>query len=103
MPLLNGVQDLSTELGDFGDTAAAVSALDLVITIDSVIAHIAGALGCPFWVMLSSGSDWRWLIEREDSPWYPTARLFRQTRPRQWSDVIECIIKALEGFRPLAA
>ena len=103
LPLLADIHNLSTELGDFGDTAAVVMALDLVITIDSVIAHIAGALGRPFWVLLSTGSDWRWLIERQDSPWYPTARLFRQTRPRQWSDVIDRVIEALKGFRPPAA
>jgi hypothetical protein len=68
---------------DFADTAAFIARLDLVITIDTGIAHLAGALGKPVWTMLHVAPDWRWLTERSDSPWYPTARLFRMT-PTEW-------------------
>jgi protein O-GlcNAc transferase len=80
--------DLAPELGDFADTAAAVAALDLVITVDTATAHLAGALGVPVWVLLPRVPDWRWLMEREDSPWYPSARLLRQERAGEWAPVI---------------
>jgi ADP-heptose:LPS heptosyltransferase len=67
----------------------------LIITVDTAVAHVAGALGRPAWVMLRSRSDWRWLIEREDSPWYPTARLFRQQQIGDWVPVIERVCSAL--------
>jgi len=73
------------------DTAALVCALDLVITVDTAVAHLAGALGVPVWLALPFSPDWRWLLEREDNPWYPTMRLFRQTRPGHWPDVFERI------------
>jgi tetratricopeptide (TPR) repeat protein len=82
------VFDLAPQLTDFGATAAAIEQMDLVITIDTAVAHLAGALGKPVWVLLSFAPDWRWLLEREDSPWYPTMRLFRQTTPGRWDDVI---------------
>ena len=69
---------LGGELEDFADAAAAIMQLDLVISVDTAIAHLAGALGKPVWVLLPYSSDWRWLVAREDSPWYPDARLFRQ-------------------------
>ena len=72
--------DLSAELTDFAETAGAVAALDLVITVDTAVAHLAGAMGKPVWLMLAFVPDWRWLLEREDSPWYPTAILFRKKR-----------------------
>ncbi|MBF0181892.1 MAG: glycosyltransferase family protein [Magnetococcales bacterium] len=77
-------------IGTFADTAAIVASLDLVITIDSALAHLAGALGKPCWVMLTAhGTDWRWMLEGEESPWYPgVMRLFRQTRPGDWSSVV---------------
>ena len=75
-----GLIDLSDRLENFADTAAVMCNLDLVITCDSAPAHLAGALGVPVWVALSAMCDWRWLMEREDSPWYPTLRLFRQKR-----------------------
>jgi tetratricopeptide (TPR) repeat protein len=74
-------------LRDFADTAALVMNLDLVVTVDSSMAHLAGALGKPVWVLLPVPSDWRWLRDRETSPWYPTARLFRQSRPGDWGGV----------------
>ena len=76
------IVDLEQHLANFADTAAAVSAMDLVISVDTAVAHLAGALGKPTWILLPHILDWRWLYEREDSPWYPTARLFRQTRSR---------------------
>ncbi|BAS00174.1 TPR repeat-containing protein [Blastochloris viridis] len=82
------VTDLAPLLGDFSDTAAAVSALDLVISVDSAVAHLAGALARPTWVLLPYALDWRWLRERADSPWYPTVRLFRQHAAGDWSDVL---------------
>ncbi len=76
------------ELRDFTDTAALIANLDLVIAVDTSVAHLAGALAKPLWMLLSFGSDWRWLLDRDDSPWYPTARLFRQGAVRSWDDVI---------------
>jgi tetratricopeptide (TPR) repeat protein len=83
-----GLQDLSEWLVDFSDTAAAISQMDLVISTDTAVAHLAGALGKPVWVLLQFHPDFRWLRDGEDSPWYPTARLFRQTRLDRWDDVI---------------
>jgi len=80
--------DLGGELKDFADTAAVVSHLDLVISVDTSVAHLAGAMGKPVWILLNKGCDWRWLLEREDSPWYPTARLFRQTTAGGWQEVL---------------
>ncbi len=73
---------------DFDDTAAILSAVDLVITSDTSVAHLAGALGKPVWVLLQHVADWRWLRERGDNPWYPTARLFRQPKIDDWESVI---------------
>jgi hypothetical protein len=81
------ITDLGDRLGDFFNTAAAVRNLDLVITCDSAPAHVAGALGVPVWLALAITPDWRWLLERNDSPWYPTARLFRQARQGDWEMV----------------
>ncbi|MBR0846285.1 tetratricopeptide repeat protein [Bradyrhizobium diazoefficiens] len=82
------VTDLSGALIDFAETAAAMSALDLVITVDTSVAHLAGALGKPVWLLLPVVSDWRWMLGREDSPWYPTMRLFRQRHGESWNDVM---------------
>jgi ADP-heptose:LPS heptosyltransferase len=73
---------------DFSDTAAILSSVDLVISSDTSVAHLAGALGKPVWVLLQYVPDWRWLLERGDSPWYPTARLFRQPKIDDWESVI---------------
>ena len=96
------IADLSPRLTDFADTAAAIGGLDLVITIDSAVAHLAGAISHPVWVMLSHGGDWRYLRERTDNPWYPTMRHFRQPAPGDWPSVIDAVLVALDGFDPSA-
>jgi hypothetical protein len=95
MAQLPGLVDLSAELADFGETAALIANLDLVITVDTAMAHLAGAMAKPVWVMLPKACDWRWLLDRSDSPWYPTARLFRQITPGAWDPVISGIATAL--------
>jgi hypothetical protein len=90
------VTDLAPRLADFAETAAAVANLDLVITVDTAVAHLAGALGRPTWVMLRERPDWRWLTGREDSPWYPTLRLFRQRERGDWDDVVSRLRAAVE-------
>ena len=79
------------------DTAAVMKSLDLVVTSDTAIAHLAGGLGVPVWVALALGADWRFLIGREDSPWYPTMRLFRQTEMGNWDGVFDRIAAELRG------
>jgi len=96
VPFGHKVTDLTPGLDDFRDTAAAMMGLDLVLTIDTATAHLAGALGVPVWVMLSTGGDWRYLDGRTDSPWYPTMRLFRQTGAGDWAGVIKQVCEALE-------
>jgi hypothetical protein len=86
------------QLGDFSDTAALISQLDLVISVDTSVAHLAGALGKPVWILLTHAPDWRWLLDRDDSPWYPTARLFRQRESREWGSVVTHLREALGGF-----
>jgi tetratricopeptide (TPR) repeat protein len=89
----------STEyLVDFSETAALVSCLDLVISVDTSVAHLAGAIGCPVWIMLPYVSDYRWLLDRDDSPWYPTVRLFRQTGTREWPSVLDKVRAELQGL-----
>ncbi len=92
------LMDIGTRLGDYGDTAAVMENLDLIISVDTSVAHLAGALGRPVWVLLSTGPDFRWLLKREDSPWYPTARLFRQERLLQWDPVIAKVVEDLTSF-----
>lgn len=95
--------DLSARLTDFAETAAVIANLDLVVTTDTAVAHIAGAMGKPVWVLLMFAADWRWLRGREDSPWYPSARLFRQQSPGDWRGVIARVKSELErsqGARP---
>ncbi|MBV9247665.1 MAG: glycosyltransferase family protein [Acetobacteraceae bacterium] len=96
-----GMADLAPALTDFGETAAVIENLDLIITIDTAIGHLAGALAKPVWIMLPKAADWRWLLERSDSPWYPTARLFRQRRPGAWDQVVLEVMNAL-ALEPLA-
>jgi hypothetical protein len=90
--------DWTDDLKDFADTAALIDNLDLVITVDTSIAHLAGALAKPVWVMLSSVADWRWLLDCDDSPWYPTMRLFRQSSIGDWSGVIRRVAIELQQF-----
>lgn len=88
--------NLEKDQGDLTETAAAILGLDLLIAVDTMIAHLAGALARPVWVLQPFAPDYRWLLNREDSPWYPTMRLFRQPAPGQWEPVIERIVKELE-------
>jgi Tfp pilus assembly protein PilF len=92
------VVDWTDELKDFSDTAALIENLDLIIAVDTAVAHLAGALGKPFWLMNRFNSCWRWLLDREDSPWYPTARIFRQPCHGDWSSVIESVASALRQW-----
>ena len=99
--VLDGHRDIvqvADAVADFADTAALVSNLDLIITVDTSIAHLAGALGQPVWILLPYLPDWRWLLDRDNSPWYPTARLFRQDQARSWDSVIPNVREALQKF-----
>jgi len=98
--LAPAVVDLSPRIRDYADTAAWLNRLDLVISVDTSVAHLAGALGRPGWLLLPYAPDWRWLRERADSPWYPTLRLFRQPRPGDWAAVVSQVAGELAGFRP---
>jgi hypothetical protein len=82
---------------DFGETAAIICSLDLVISPCTAVAHLAGGLGARTWTALCSSADWRWMDGREDSPWYPTMRLFRQSKPGDWASVFERMAEALKG------
>ncbi len=94
------VIDLAGDIADFDDTAALIANLDLVISVDTAVAHLAGAMGVPVWVLLPDyRTDWRWLTERQDSPWYPGMRLFRQTRGGAWPAVIDEVVAALRIHR----
>ncbi|WP_247892579.1 tetratricopeptide repeat protein [Azospirillum sp. Sh1] len=90
-PLLN----LSPDIKDFADTAAIMAGLDLVVCVDTSVAHLAGALGVPVWVLVPFAPDWRWMLDRDDSPWYPTMRLFRQDRPGSWDGAMDRMEHAL--------
>lgn len=93
-----GVPHFGDALRDFADTAALIACCDLIITIDTSVAHLAGALGKPVWIMLRHWADWRWLLDRDDSPWYPSVRLFRQSAPGDWPGVITRVRAALEDW-----
>jgi len=95
--LARGIRALERETTDFLDTAAAIIALDLVIAVDTAPAHLAGALGKPVWILLPHVPDWRWMLETPRSPWYPTARLFRQPEPGNWDAVVDLVVSALRG------
>lgn len=94
LPIVN----MSQHISSFDDTAALMAELDLVITVDSAPAHLAGALGRPVWVLLPKIGDWRWELDDEKTPWYPTARLFRQRAQGEWGEVMERVVEALETF-----
>lgn len=87
---------LSAEVEDFDDTMAIMAGLDLVLTIDTSVAHLAGAMGVPVWILLPWSAEWRWLKDRPDSPWYPTARLFRQPGPNDWEGAAKAVAEALK-------
>jgi len=89
--------DLGEDIDDFADTAAVVENLDLVVSVDTAVAHLAGAMGKRVWIMLPFAPSWRWLLDRQNSPWYPTARLFRQPAPGRWDLVVAAIAKELES------
>jgi hypothetical protein len=96
--VIKSFDGLDESAGAFVATAAIMAGLDLVITSDTALAHLAGSLGVPAWVALPYVPDWRWLLEREDCPWYPSARLFRQTRNGQWHDVFERMARELRSL-----
>jgi hypothetical protein len=89
--------DLGAELTDFGETAAVIANLDLVVSVDSAVAHLAAAMGTPTWILMYRPADWRWLTGRDDNPWYPSVRLFRQTRAGDWAEPVARLIAALPG------
>ena len=91
------IVDLTAGLTDFTETAALISCLDLVITVDTSVAHLAGALGCPTWILLPWTPDYRWLLDRADSPWYPSVRLFRQTETRGYESVLDRVGEELRA------
>ena len=90
------LHDFTADLHDFADTAALVEGLDLVISVDTSVVHLAGALGKPVWLMNRFDTCWRWLLDRDDSPWYPQLRQFRQPSPGDWSSVIFEVRDALQ-------
>ena len=94
------VSDLNDHIRDFADTAAIIQQLDLVITVDTSVGHLAGALAKPVWVLLPNAPDWRWMRDRDDSPWYLTMRLFRQETWGDWPGVFERVRQELDGFAP---
>jgi tetratricopeptide (TPR) repeat protein len=90
-----GISQYAAQQSDFADTAALVAQMDLVICVDTAIAHLAGAMGKPVWLLLPFAPDWRWMLGRDDSPWYPSMRLFRQTRSGDWDDVLDAVARQL--------
>jgi hypothetical protein len=96
------MRHFESELADFRDTAALIALMDVTITVDTSIAHLAGAMGKPVWILLPFSPDWRWLLDRGDSPWYPSARLFRQQRPGEWDPVIERVAAELGALTSAA-
>ncbi len=91
------IENLDSQLNDFADTAAIVDQLDLVITVDTAIAHLAGAMGKPVWLLLGNHQDWRWMQERQDSPWYPTMRIFRLSQSGDWDELFQRVFAALQA------
>jgi len=94
----SGILRAGEELADFSDTAGLMAQLDLVIAVDTSVAHLAGALGKPVWILVTHVPDWRWLLGRDDSPWYPTVRLFRQDATCTWDSAIARVHDAARKF-----
>jgi hypothetical protein len=92
-----GIRMFGAETQDFADTAALISLMDLIISVDSAPAHLAGALARPVWLLLYYAAEWRWLMQREDSPWYPTARLFRQRIALNWPELASRVADVLHA------
>ena len=98
-----GLRQLLQPPGDFSDTAALIDCLDVVITVDTSIAHLSGALGRETWLLLPYAPDWRWLLDRDDSPWYRSVRLYRQERAGVWEGPLGRVEEALSALQPRAA
>jgi hypothetical protein len=96
LPIVN----LMPDVNNWMDTAALVSNMDLVVSVDTSMVHLAGAIGRPVWMLSRLDGCWRWFLRRTDSPWYPTLRIFRQTKPKDWQPVVNEITKNLIDFRP---
>jgi ADP-heptose:LPS heptosyltransferase len=97
-----GVAYHGDNIEDFADTAALISQVDLVISVDTSVAHLAGALGKPLWILLPFAPDFRWMLGRADSPWYPTARLFRQQKLGDWDQVLDSLRQSLRDWATAA-
>jgi hypothetical protein len=91
------IENLGEGFQNYEETAKAIAALDLVISVDTSVAHLAGAMGKPVWVLLDHHPDWRWMLKRKDSPWYRSARLFRQPSPGDWGGVVRMLVSALDA------
>ena len=93
------VENMAPGLEDFADTAEVIADIDLVISVDSAIVHLAGSLGRPVWALIPYVPDWRWMLEREDSPWYPSMRLMRQQSPGNWDELIQRVAGRLKTYK----
>jgi Flp pilus assembly protein TadD len=98
VPLPEELHEISDGLNDFSDTAAAIDQLDLVISVDTAVAHLAGALGKPVWLLLSTAGDWRWMVDRKDSPWYPSMHIFRQTEFGDWGSLLGQLVPLVKNI-----
>jgi ADP-heptose:LPS heptosyltransferase len=94
--------ELGPQLRDYSDTAAVIANLDLVVSVDTSVAHLAGALGRPVWILLCAHCDWRWLEDRVDSPWYPAARLYLQRNAGDWAELVSRVARDLESVSQAA-
>jgi len=92
------IRHFGQQISDFADTAALCELVDLVLSIDTSVAHLAGAMGKPTWVLLPHAPDWRWLLERTDSPWYPSLKLYRQNAQRRWEPLLEYVADDLQAL-----
>ncbi len=95
--------DLTANIKNFDESAAVIQQLDLLITVDTSSSHLAGALGVPVWILVDNNADWRWLVHRTDSPWYPSVKLYRQTKYKNWNDVIEKVYQDLVDFSQMTS